>query len=112
MHPDPQLYYSTMPGRRPSSPLIVDGQPNRGTIGSGPLHTMFYMGADVDPIARVQFDGLLLVDQSQSGGTLEHDHPFRLILVMPEPWWRGLTARDDSLDTKTIGFKERVEEFV
>ena len=63
------------------------------------------MGWNVDELARLYLDSLVL--ESDSSRSPQHDHPLVLVLVVPEAFGRGMTVGDDSLDADVAGGEQR-----
>ena len=90
----------------------MDCQPDGQLIGRCPLYAMAPVGGDVDRIARVQCDDCPVILKPQSRGALEHQHPFVLVLIVPEPGWRRMPPRDNPLDAQSTGLQQRLDQFV
>jgi hypothetical protein len=59
------------------------------------------MRCDVDPVAGAERHHLA-VREAQPCGTREHQHEFRLVLIVPETFGTGLAARHDALDAHNV----------
>jgi hypothetical protein len=59
------------------------------------------MGRDVDEISSPQGAGVRFVFEAKSRFAAQHNHPFCVRLVIPEPGGAGLPAGHDSLDSQS-----------
>lgn len=59
---------------------------------------MLFMRGDVEVIARQQMHQPIVRLKTKSCLALEQQHPFGLILVIPEARWRTMALRNDALD--------------
>lgn len=90
--------------------LVEDGKPDCQLIGRGPVHTVFAVSRDNEPVARLQLDCLVL--NLQSRHTLSNQHPLIFHLVISETSGRGMAVGDDPLDADVPGVDECLGEFV
>src|SRR5262245_14417315 len=74
---------------------VMNGKPDGGLMGIGPFDTMACMGRDVDVIAAAKFAHTVLAFEAQTGRPRNEQHPFVLVLVVPESRRTGLPARND-----------------
>src|SRR4029453_18099751 len=63
-----------------------------------------------DKVARLHFN--CLAYKPQPGRTLEYQHPFVLLLVVPEIWWRCMAVRNDALDAEVSCAEQRNKKLV
>ncbi len=76
----------------------MHGQPDRVASGFGPLDPVLEAGLDVQIIARFQDENPILPLYPQTGASRDQQDKFVLLLIVPEPFRRGLPPGDDPFD--------------
>src|SRR5437660_11278816 len=88
------------PGR--SLPLtVMHGQPNRRLVGRRPFDSVPPVRRDGDEIAGLHVHEAVV--ETEPRGALQNEHPFGLILVVPESTRRGVAVRDDPFNADVGG---------
>ena len=67
----------------------------------GPDHPMTTMGRQMQPVARLQSTGVVLIGQLQFSASGQQEHPLIMILVIPRPFRRNLPSGNDSFNLNT-----------
>ena len=74
---------------------------------------MLSVRCNVDEIARLHVNRLVIVLEEQFDFALQHDNPFGFFLIVPKPVRTGVAGGDDPFDTDVIvlceGFNESAE---
>jgi len=90
-----------------ASAAEMDGEPYGRQRGIGPFHPVEPMRGDLEIVAGRENEGLFAIGEAQARGAGEQDHPFRLLLIVPEAGRARLAEGDDSLDAKAGGREQR-----
>ena len=77
---------------------VKNGQPDGCLLAAGPIHAMPAMGRDVEVIASLEMNNAIL--KTELGFALQNNHPFALLLVIPEIIRAALASGDDALDAQ------------
>ena len=81
-----------------ASSAVKDSKPDGGDCRIGPVDPVAAVRIDIDPIAGTKKPGIGLILEPQPCGAGEHQHPFAIRLVVPEPGRARLALRDDPFD--------------
>ncbi len=65
---------------------------------------------NVDEVPRLHLDHSIL--KLEPGRSFQHHDPFMLILVVPEPFRRGVAVRNDPFDADLGGGEDRLHDFI
>ena len=98
--------------RRAGGSGIMDGQPDRLAVRVRPLHAMPAAPIDVQAIAGMQDEGILPIVKAQTRASLQQDHPFVFVLIIPEPRRRAMTSGNNSLNAKAGRLKNGFKKFI
>ena len=72
---------------------------------------MPFVSGDVDEITRPHLLRLVITLKQKLRPSFQHDDPFVLVLIVPEPFWTGVAVGDNPFDADGIGFCEDFSEF-
>jgi hypothetical protein len=70
------------------------------------------MRRDVDVIARLHVDRLIVAFEEQFGFALQYDNPFGFFLIVPEAVRTGVAGGHDSLDADVLILGKDFNEFL
>ncbi len=87
-------------------------QPNGRFVWCGPLYAMSPAGRDDDKITRLHREKFGVVFEPQLRFSLQQQHPFVLMLIVPEVVGRGVSMRNDPLDPQRLILEESLDNFV
>ena len=90
----------------------VQRQPNGWIARVCPLDAMPAVSRNQHVITRSKLDRFGLSFELQLGGAAQHQHPFRLVLVVPLPRGRRLPRGQNPLQTETAAAQQLVETLV
>jgi len=90
----------------------MNGQPDRLADRVRPLHAMPSAPIDVEAIAGMQDEGILPIVKAQTCASLQQDHPFVFVLIIPEPRRRAMTPGNNSLNAKAGRLKNGFKKFI
>src|SRR5690349_24921357 len=90
---------------------IKDGRPNRRLSWVGPLDTVSPMRRDLDPVAGAEKTRLGFVLEAQPPRAGQQQHPFDLLLVVPEARRARLDEGGTELDAQTRAGEQRLDYF-
>ena len=79
--------------------LKVNSQPYRMEIWQRPLHSVPLVGTNQQRVAHRQSNRILHAFDQQARPAIQDDHPFIVILIIPEPIRRSMTKGNNPLDT-------------
>src|SRR5712691_565868 len=92
-----------------ASSAVKYREPDGGGHRIGPVYPVAAVRDDIDPIPGTKKTGVGLILEPQPCGAGEHQHPFAIRLVVPEPGRARLAARDDPFDAQTGPRQQRIE---
>jgi hypothetical protein len=70
------------------------------------------MSWEQDPIAFAKLAIFTLTLDAQARRTLDHEHPFIGVLIVPLAFRRRLTGRDDALDAQALALDKQVHDLI
>lgn len=87
----------------------MDGEPHRGRIGLGPVDAMADMRRNVEPVAGLQVEALVVALETQRRRAGEQHDELVVGLVVPEAGRARLAGRHDALDARAVGGDQRLD---
>jgi len=83
----------------------MDGKPHRQLVRCSPVDAMFFMGLDQDIVAGDELSFCFSL-KLQPCRAAQDQNPFRMVLVIPEAWGRGMPEGADAFHPEPFSPKE------
>ena len=100
-------------GRSVGDSLFVEHrQPHGRLIRRCPFDPVFSVRRDVDVIARLHVDRLVVALEEQFGFALQGDNTFGFFLIVPKPIGTGVAGGHDPFDADVLVLSEDIDEFL
>ena len=90
--------------------FVKNGQPYCRFVRSRPFDSVPFVSGNVHKITGLHFHKTIL--ELKSRCTLQDNHPFVFVLVVPKSIWRGLSVGDNPFNSDVGDFEQRGEKLV